>query len=55
MTLSKAEELLLDDDQSIDSENDENDVDENLIENIYLTKQRTKLRGDNNPLTEYCY
>tara|TARA_B100000401_G_C52665107_1_gene652052 strand:+ start:499 stop:936 length:438 start_codon:yes stop_codon:yes gene_type:complete len=46
---------LLDDDQSIDSENDEkNDVDENLIENIYSdeTESNETTDGDNNQSTE---
>ena len=46
---------LLDDDQSIDSENDEkNDVDENLIENIYSEEEESNetIDGDDNQSTE---
>ena len=46
---------FIDDDQSIDSENDQkNDVDENLIENIYSeeTESNETIDGDNNQPTE---
>ena len=46
---------FIDDDQSIDSENDQkNDVDENLIENIYSEKTESNetIDGDNNQPTE---